>query len=170
MSNHDFSKDVSIDKYNLTDELVEQAQLYYEWASQQAEAACDVEDAKDKLDLIKSQVELRIRKNPKLHRLSEKPTESMVKAAVKLHSKVKRANKRYLEAVRIESLLKKAERAFEHRKKALEGLVSLNMQYWYSNPKTNSQVKQEVDQTSLLRQKREKDKWRNIRRRRHGTK
>jgi len=161
----DFNEDIAIDKYNLVDELTEQPQLYYEWAKQQSIAAADVADAKDKLDLTRSKVELKIRANPGLYRLAEKPTEPMIRAAVNTNVKVKRANKRYLETVRIESLLKKAERAFEHRKKALEGLVSLNMQFWYSTPKTSSNVEQEIDQSNLLKRARKKRSGRKIRRR-----
>lgn len=161
----DFGEDVAIDKYNLIDELTEQPQLYYIWAAKQSKALSEVTSLKDKLDLIRSKVELKIRANPTLYRLPEKPTEGVIRARVNTDKKVVRANKRYLEAMRIENLFKKAERAFEHRKKSLEGLVSLNMQFWFSTPKTSSTLEQEKDQQNLIHRAREKQRSRKIRRR-----
>lgn len=161
----DFTKDVAIDESNLVEELVRQPQLFYDWAKQAVYASIDTTAAKDKLDVAKAEVELRIRKHPRLHDLPEKPTEAMIKAAVIVHSKVKRANKRYLEALRIEKLLVKAERAFEHRKKSLEGLVHTNQQFYFANPRTDTRTRQRVDEKSLLERAREKRK---IKRRRYG--
>jgi len=159
MSN-DFENDINIDEFNLVEELVRQPQLYYDWAKKAVLANSDTLSAKDKLDLIKAEIELRIRKHPTLHRLPEKPTEAIIKAAVLVNRKVQRANKRYLEALRIEKILNKAERAFEHRKKSLEGLVQTNSQFYFASPRTDSRTRQKVDEDTLLKQARERKRIR----------
>lgn len=131
----DFSEQVQINKYKLDDELVEQPQRYYEWAKLEAKANDDVAYYKDRLEIIKAEVEIRIRKHPTAFDLPENPKEGLIKAAILIQPKVKRANRKLLKAMRTHRLLTKAEKSFEHRKKSLEGLVSLNMQMHFSTPR-----------------------------------
>lgn len=131
----DFSRDIAINKYRLDEELVEQPQKFYEWAKAEVMAGEKVATLKDDLEVIKSEVEIRIRKNPTLYDLPDNPKESLIKAAVLVQRKVKKASKRLIKAQRTHGLLKKAEKSFEHRKKSLEGLVSVNMQLHFATPK-----------------------------------
>ena len=110
--NRNFKADISINKYDLVEELTNQPQLFYEWAKASAEASHEVTVLKDRIDILKSEIELRIRRNPTLFGLLEKPTEAQIKAAVNTHKKVKRINKKYFDALRIESLLKKIDIRF----------------------------------------------------------
>lgn len=158
----DFDKDIAINDSDLVEELRKQPQLYYKWSKKAAYSEFDSGTAKDKLDIIKSEVELRIRKNPQLHGLTDKPTEAQVKAVVNTNRKVIKAQKNFRKAVRIEKIFSKAERAFEHRKKSLEGLVYINQRLYFASPKTDRQTQQEVDEKSLISQARTK---RNIKRR-----
>lgn len=160
-----FENDIAINEVNLVEELMRQPQKFYEWARQAVNASIDSTTAKDKLEVVKAEIEIRIRKNPSLYDLPDKPTEAMVKASVICNRKVRKSTKEYLEALRIERLLSKAERAFEHRKKSLEGLVHINQQFYFADPKTNSRTRQMVDETLLLQSAREKRK---IKRRRNG--
>lgn len=158
----DFGKDVDIDENDLTEELVRQPQKFYDWAKRAALASIDTTTAKDKVDLVKAEVELRIRKHPTLHDLPENPKEGMIKASVLVNKKVQRAIKKYHKALRNEKLLVKAERSFEHRKKSLEGLVYRSNQFYFANPKTDLRTRQRIEEKSLLEQARER---RQIRRR-----
>lgn len=159
-----FNNDIAIDEQNLTEELIRQPQLFYEWAKEAVNASVDSAVAKDKLEVIRSEVELRIRKHPSVHGLPDKPTEAQVKAAVIINRKVKSATRNYFDSLRVEKILAKAERAFEHRKKSLEGLVSTNQQLYFANPKTNTRTEQRVAEKTLLQQARKK---RQIKRRKY---
>ena len=132
---NDFSEQVRINKYQLDDELVEQPQRYYDWAKLEAQAADEVARLKDKLEILKAEVEIRIRKHPTAYDLPDGPKEALIKAAIIVQPKVKRLGRKLLKAMKTHRLLTKAEKSFEHRKKALEGLVSLNMQMHFSTPK-----------------------------------
>ena len=152
----DYEKDIAIDKSNLSDELVEQPQRYYDWAKEAVNAGIETARAKDYVDVVRAEVELRIRKHPNLFDLPDKPTEAMVKAAVTCDRKVKRAQRNYLRALKAERLLAKAERSFEHRKKSLEGLVTMDARLWFSQPRVGDHAQQQVDQDSLLRSARKR--------------
>jgi len=162
----DFETDIDIEKSNLVEELIRQPQLFYDWAKMAASASVDTTAAKDKYDVMKAEIELRVRKHPALYDLPDKPTEAMVRATVVVNSKVKKMFKRYLEALRIEKLLSKAERAFEHRKSSLEGLVKTNAQFYFADPNTDSRTRQRVVEKTLIDRVREKRKLR--RRRGYG--
>jgi hypothetical protein len=154
----DFEKDIVIDKFNLTEELVEQPQKYYDWGKALSISETETLIAKDKLEIIRSEIELKIRNHPTLYDLPNNPKEAQIKAAVNINRKVRRANKNYLDALRIEKTLKKAERAFEHRKKSLEGLVYLSNQFYFADPKTNSHTQEKINRKRLLDSAREKRK------------
>lgn len=156
----DFLDDVSINKYKLDEELVKQPQKYYEWATAEARAQERVENLKHDLDVIKSKVEIRIRNHPTLYDLPDNPKEALVKATVTIQPKVKRGHKKLLRAQKIHRLLIKSEKAFEQRKKSLEGLVSLNMQIHFATPRNVQRKDLEIEgqQSTLL------DKARNNRR------
>lgn len=133
MSN--FNDDVIINKYKLDDELVRQPQKFYEWAKAEVIAADEAGRLKDAVEIEKAKIEIRIRNNPSLYDLPDNPKEALIKAAVTINRKVRRANRKYLKALKVQRLLAKAEKSMEHRKKSLEGLVSMNIQMHFSTPK-----------------------------------
>lgn len=143
---NDFNDEVKINKYQLDDELVEQPQRYYNWAKLESKAADDVARLKDKVEIIKAEVEIRIRKHPTAYDLPDNPKEALIKAAILIQPKVKRANRKLLKAMKTHRLLSKAEKSFEHRKKSLEGLVSLNIQMHFSTPKGVQRRDFEIDE------------------------
>lgn len=138
-----FERDIDINENKLNEELIQQPQKFYRWGVLYAEAQADTASCKDRLDMMKNKVELEIRKTPKKYDEKGKLTEGQIKALVATDSRVEELNGEYLELLKVEKILAKAERAFEHRKKSLEGLVSLNMQYYFSTPKTNQQMEEE---------------------------
>jgi hypothetical protein len=154
-----FQKDIDINENKLSEELIQQPQKFYRWGVLYAEAQADTARCKDQLDMMKNKVELEIRKTPKKYDEKGKLTEGQIKALVNTDSRVEELNNQYLELLKVEKILAKAERAFEHRKKSLEGLVSLNMQYYFSTPKTNQQAEEErlvktANERKLRRRKR----------------
>ena len=157
-----FDDDVYINKYKLDEELVRQPQIYYDWGKAEVIAADEAAKAKDRWEITKAEMEIRIRKQPTLYDLPDNPKEALIKAAVVVNPKVKRAYRRYLRMLKEQRLLAKAEKSMEHRKKSLEGLVSVNMQMHFSTPKGQQrrdfQVEEQRD--SLLKTARKKIKRR----------
>ncbi len=164
-----YQRDLKIDRYKLDSELVRQPQLYMTWALKSVDASIEKDEAKNRLDIVKSEIDSRIRATPERYGLDERPTEPAIKAAIAKHPKVKRYTRLYFRALRNDRLLSKAEIAFNHRKKMLEGLVSLNIQLNFADPRVPSSVKEARYQNKrkdinaslkrrLNRRRRQKDK------------
>lgn len=137
----DFKKEIFIDKNSLDDELVRQPQLYCDWAEQEAEAQYNRDKNKEKLDLIKAELDGEIRKNPSKYGI-EKITESAISNAIIQDKKYQEANNIYLQSVQDARILGVAKTSFDMRNSSLKGLVSLFISgYWASNPKENSTTK-----------------------------
>lgn len=131
-----YKEDLRIDRYNLEEALIRQPQLYMTWAIKAANATIEKEHAKNRLEVVKADIDKRIRSNPKRYGFPDgKATEAGVKLQIAQHSKVERYTRLYLEALRDEKILFEAKTAFHHRKKMLESLVSLNVQLHFAEPK-----------------------------------
>lgn len=142
-----YDRELSIDKYNLDEELIRQPQLYLDWALKSVEASKEKDSARKDLDLVKAEAEESIRKNPKKHGIiaKDKITETMIKTAIVLHPKVKKYNLLYLNAIDNERVLAKVEKAFADRKKSLEGLVQLDTRLHFSEPRTPVEHKGRIE-------------------------
>ena len=155
-----YYEDLKIDRYNLEKELVRQPQLFMEWALKAAIASVDREDAKNRVELIRAEIDKKIRSNPEEYGISEsKSTDRAIKLAVENHRRVKKFYKKYLKKLRDEKILNEAKTAFNHRKKMLESLVSLNIQLHFSEPKVPVEKKEMMYQDSrrsMLKQMRKK--------------
>ena len=141
-SRYKFKSQVKINSYNLEQELIKQPQLYYEWATASAEATSIKEAEKTKLEIIKSQVEKKIRGNPKKYGI-ENVTEGAIKNEINCSIRIRKQNKIYLEACSNERILTKAETAFHQRKSMLQSLVQLIVFIHGGDPKLTREVKEE---------------------------
>lgn len=129
---NDYQKDLSINQYELDKELVKQPQLFMKWALSYAEASIEREFAKNKLELIKAQEEIIIRKS---FEKKIKVTEGIVSSAVVRSQKVQRYQKKYFQSLKTEKVLQEAKTALKQKQKMLEGLVQLRIQLYHSDPK-----------------------------------
>lgn len=152
MKPENFLEDLEIDKYNLDEELIKHPQLYMEWALKAAGAVEDKDLAKKDLELVRAEVESKIRSEPKRFKI-DKITEGAVRAAVTLHPKMKKYDKIYLKALHNERVLSKIEKAFSHRKSSLEGLVQLDLRLHFIEPKTPKQHKVNREEESMRTRK-----------------
>lgn len=163
----DYNKALKIDRYNLEKELINQPQLYMEWALKAIDASTECARAKNRLEITKAEVAKKIRTNPKRYGLQEKATVDAIRQSVETDKKVKRYTKEYLESYRIERVLNEAKNAFQHRKKMLETLVQLNIQLHFAEPKVDGirrgelsnrqaqdDIKNSLKRTSITRRKR----------------
>ena len=144
----DYKKEIFIDKNSLDEELVKQPQLYLHWAEQEAEALYDRDKIKEKLDLIKAELDGDIRKFPGKYGI-DKITESAITNAIIQNSKYKKANEEYLQSIQDARILGIAKSAFDMRNTSLKGLVSLFISgYWASDAKDNSTIKNKKEEAT----------------------
>lgn len=126
-----FRKEVDIDRYQLDRELVQQPQKYYDWAIKAAEAGKEKDEAKHALDVVKADIEKRVRKNPERYGIDD-PKESAIKLEIHRHPKVKRYTRKYIGACYNEKVLSEAKTSFAQRKSMLQSLTQLNVQLHFA--------------------------------------
>jgi hypothetical protein len=130
-------KYITIDPNRLDDNWIEQPKKYLEVASKCANLRASVDACKLQLDELQAKLDYFIRKSPAKYGL-EKVTEGGVLTAIKRH-------KKYLEVCQL-LLIKKKQLGFyegvlsalDHRKKALENMVFLHGQSYFSKPRESS--------------------------------
>lgn len=132
MSN--YSEDLEIDKFNLEQEWIEQSSLFFKYMQLEADAAKREAEIKEACDITLAEVEKEVRACPGEYGLKEKPPASAVMAAVNLSKDVQEAREELRDARHELAMMQAAVRAFTHRKSALENLVRLQGQGYYSSP------------------------------------
>lgn len=135
-----YRDDLAIDQSRLEFEWQNQAQLYAKWAERHANALLERDRAKENLDVIRSRVDRKIRKNPSGFGLDQddkkRVTEDAIKAVVFEQPEYQEASKELIEANHAVNVLAVAKDAFGHRKSALENMTRLYVyQYYYAEPK-----------------------------------
>lgn len=119
-----YKADLSINKHNIDEEILKQAQRSYEWAFAAGVAETERDDAKDRYDLAVIEIEEEIRSNPEKHIDSERSiTEGAIRSAINSHPKVKRLLRKFQKKRKIFKLLSKAEKKFEERKRMIEAYL-----------------------------------------------
>ncbi len=123
-----------IDKHLLDEEWVNQPKLYFEYASELAQARMELEEVKAEFDVVKAETDLNIRSNPTDYELPEKTTEVMIGKALILTDEYAAAQKDVFTVKHRVDILSGAVTALDHRKKALENLVDLHGRSYFSKP------------------------------------
>jgi hypothetical protein len=144
--NPTYEQDLLIDKYKLDDEWLTQPGKFMHYCTLQAGAESTMREAKDKLELVKAQLYQEISGNPDKYSLS-KTTETSINGALIQTAEYKRTLDEYNEAVYEHNVLIGAVRAFDQRKTALENLVRLYGQQYFSAPVSNSEQHRETIHT-----------------------
>lgn len=139
----DFQKDLSINKYRLDEECLSHSNRYAYYSEAQAIAKTDVSKAKDRLELVESESNLKIRQ--KFADEGQKVTESVIACTLAMDVNVIQAKKELREAEEILARLSVAVSAFEHRKAELDNLVKLYCAGYYSTPCSNNGEKSNVN-------------------------
>jgi hypothetical protein len=132
MENEDFQKDLSIDKYKLDEECLTHSNRYAYYAEAQAQAKANVSKAKDNLELVESESNLKIRK--KFAEEGQKVTESVVSCTLAMDSDVINAKNELRNAEETFSRLSVAVSAMDVRRSELDNLVKLYCSGYFSTP------------------------------------
>jgi hypothetical protein len=142
-----YYEDLTIDEYQILQEWKTQPGLYMSYAEDSVTAQKEVDDLKDKLDLLEAEISLEIREGiygrtpPNI-----KMVEGTITSLIVTDPRLIDLKSEYNMAKRDAMLMKKAEIAFEQRKKALENIVVLQGRQTYAEPKDKTEyVANETD-------------------------
>ena len=145
---------------NRLDEMwLEQPQLYHKYAKKLANAKQRLEEEKAEMDVIKSELDRDIRKIPENFGL-EKITETVVANTIIRQDKFMTAQERVIDLKHEVDIYQAAVNTLEHRKRALENLVTLFCHDYYSNPRAKDvdshKAIEEIEKTSIRRSRKPK--------------
>ena len=93
-----------------------------------------------KRDVLKAETLMNIKACPSDYGLSSKPTVGDINAAVDIDENVVKINKKVIKAESEVALLSAAVTSLDHRKKALENLVTLHGQSYFAGPSVPHKV------------------------------
>lgn len=137
MEEKDYCRDLSIDINNLHKEFLRQSQLFMEYAEECALARRRMDKLKEGLDVLRAEKDSAIR----LLWLTKgvKYTEAQVSSHILLDKECKEASCCYLESKYEYEMISSAVKAFEQKKSALENLVRLHGQQYFSCPEVHDE-------------------------------
>ncbi len=143
----DFASILAIDEMQLDKEWVGQAVLFMEWAEKLADKRAELEDLKDALTIVEAELSRSIRNDPTEYGVS-KVTEAAVKAAIPECKDYRRAVRRINKAKHVVDVYQALVTAIDHRRRALENLVNLHGQKYFSAPRGGNEDTEQAEQTT----------------------
>jgi hypothetical protein len=129
------NKDIfNIDQTQLDKEWVEQPKLFFEYAVMLADERSNLERRKAQADLVRAELDKQIREDPVKFGLGSKLTETAINNTITENSQMQKANTKIRLAKHRVDVFQAAVNALDQRKSALERLVSLHGQNYFSQP------------------------------------
>ena len=129
-------EELRFDKHNLDEEYMEQARMFIGWALLYGQSLTLRKRAEAKVERVKGQMDLEIRKSPMKHGLKPddkgKVMESAIKAAILSNKRVAEAQKEFYGAYALAKSLESTVKSFEQRKELLRGAGELWIHKYYS--------------------------------------
>jgi hypothetical protein len=129
-----YEKDMQIDESALDMECLEQPRLMVRYSSLQARLEKEEDLAKEALELVKAELDKKIRSEPEEFDI-DKITEGSIKSVILSHPRYKKASERYINAKYENNVARGAVKAAEQRKNMLETLSRLHGQQYFAGPK-----------------------------------
>lgn len=132
-----YEQDLAIDPYCLDEDWLKQSGLFMKYSVMAADAQKRRDQAKEKLDVVKAELDRSIRENPGINNKYklEKITEAVVTSTILVQPEYKVASDELIEANYELNILQSAVRAFDHKRAALENEVKLWLGSYFSGPK-----------------------------------
>lgn len=137
-----YERDIRIDETALDVEWLEQASLMLKYTKYMAQCAMSVDQAKEKLDVVKAELDFKIRSDPEKYEIV-KITEAVVSNTTLLSQEYKDANAELLQARYDYDIAKAAVSAMHARKDALENLVKLHGMQYFAGPRMPRNIAEE---------------------------
>ncbi len=127
-----YRSDLDIDKHNLDVEWMNQPKLFADWGEQLVNAEERVDKTKVKLELVKAQIDSKIR----LENINNKITENFITNTVIKDEEYQKIVAEHIEAKKQQGIIEVARKAFEfQRNKALDRLTDLFLSNYWAEPR-----------------------------------
>jgi len=148
-----------IDKNRLDEEWINQPKIFFKYSEELTDAKEELERCKGQLEVAgdelketKAKLGLRIRRNPKKYFGDDsKPTEAAIENRILVHSlyakakaKIYKLNEELIIANKKVSTFYSAIHTLDHRKSALERLVSLHGQSYFATPRATDENSKKI--------------------------
>jgi len=133
--------DLEVNSNNLEEEWIIQPSLYMYYSEKYANAVLERDKSKRDLELVEAKLDLFIHQNWETE-FSKQPSELLRRDYVISQSEYKEKLDLLINANYKVNLLQSAKNAFEHRKKALEQIVTMNITGYHSEPKIKVKPKE----------------------------
>lgn len=138
---NEYQDDLFVDPYNIDKEWNRNGSLAMKWAERSAQADYELKMAEQNYKITKAEIESLVRASPEDFGLPDKPSESMVKMAIRIHEKYKIASEELAQAIKNAKILSEAKDAMKFQRRATcQGLTSL----WIYQFGNTSRVTQEI--------------------------
>lgn len=128
-----YEEDLALDASMIDVDCLNQPEMVMKYARIAADAELELDNLKERLELIKAELDNEIRTNPEKFGIS-KITETVVTNTVLMQTRYKKATADYLQAKHEARIVKGATEAVNHRKTMLENLVKLHGQSYFAGP------------------------------------
>ena len=165
-----FKDDIKLDLNHLDKNAIDQVPLYEEYSRQWADAVQERDRLKERLSIIKAEVDEAIRANPSSYgwlNENKSPTEAWVANQIILSDEVKKATQEFLEAQNEVNIMAISKETLEHRRFALGVLTELYKgQYFVCRSRSDHSYKEalEKDYTEKVSNHLEKGSERRLKR------
>lgn len=140
---------LNIDQNLLDREWLNQPRFFFRYAKLLADARKVFEEAKANLKIVAAEADKKVRE--RASKMDQKVTEAVVTATVQRRDDYRDAEQAVFTTKHNVDVLDAAVTALEHRKAALENLVRLHGQNYFSTPKADSDNKGMVDDMRMRR-------------------
>lgn len=149
MATNDTDKSIlAIDLDRLEKEWMNQPQLVYKYNTLIADAKLELDRARSASDILAAELDRKIRADPAKYELDPKKiTEGGIKAAIQKRASYQQAQEEVLDKKHKVDILSAFCLALEHRKRALEGLVTLHGQQYWAKPNLKGDMGSNVART-----------------------
>ena len=147
---------LNIDQNLLDREWLNQPRFFFRYAKQLADARRRYEEAKANLKIVAAEADKKVRE--RATKMDQKVTEAIVTATVQRRDDYREAEQAVFTAKHNVDVLDAAVTALEHRKAALENLVRLHGQNYFSTPKASGDNKGMVDDMRMQRTVKDRSK------------
>jgi len=128
-----YEQDLKIDDSSLDLELLEQTSLFMKYAKHYAETRRELDEEKQRLDIVKADLDKQIREHPEKFKV-EKVTEGAIQSAILTEGSYNIAYKKYLDAKFESDMAANAKDSMNMRKEMLEGMIKLLAQQYFAGP------------------------------------
>ena len=156
MSEINYEEDLRIDHNALDIMCLTQPMRFMSYAKLAADAAAELDRAKERLDVVRAETDATVRKAAA--DAGEKVTEAVVSGRIIQNAVYMKANDDFLTKKHTLDILNAAVKAFQQRKDMIENLIRLAAQSYFATPAIPRDLDAEVKKRLQGRQKEEEEK------------